>query len=66
MEADNVSDLSEDNTRYCSIGEAMKLITYPFDGDKRKLREFIENVDVVFELADPGNSFILTPQTCKA
>jgi hypothetical protein len=23
----------------------MKLIAHPFDGDKRKLREFIENVD---------------------
>jgi hypothetical protein len=32
--------------------EAMKLIAHPFDGDKRKLREFIENVDV-FELVDP-------------
>ena len=31
----------------------MKLIAHPFDGDKRKLREFIENVDVVFELVDP-------------
>jgi hypothetical protein len=48
MEADNDSELSEKATRYCSIAEAMKLITHPFDGDERKLREFIENIDVVF------------------
>jgi len=59
MEADNGSDLSEDATQYCSIGEAMKLITQPFDGDKRKLREFIENVDLVFELVDPGKHDVL-------
>jgi hypothetical protein len=34
----------------------MKLITHHFDGDKRRLREFIENVDVVFELVDPINT----------
>jgi hypothetical protein len=55
MEADNCSDMS-DTTQYCSIGEAMKLIAYPFDGDKRKLREFIENVDVVFELVGQTNT----------
>jgi len=54
MEADNSSDMSDDTTHYCSTGEAMKLIAHPFDGDKRKLREFIENVDVVFELVDPN------------
>jgi len=59
MEADNGSDLSEDATRYCSTAEAMKLITHPFDGDKRKLREFIENVDVVFELVDPAKHDVL-------
>jgi len=37
----------------------MKLIAHPFDGDKRKLREFIENVDVVFELVDPNKHDIL-------
>jgi hypothetical protein len=55
MEADNSSDVSEDTTQYCSIGKAIKLIAHPFDGDKRKLREFIENVDVVFELVDPSS-----------
>ena len=54
MDPDNASDTSVDTTRYCSIGEAMKLITHPFDGDKKKLREFIENIDVVFVLVDPG------------
>jgi hypothetical protein len=55
-EADNSSKISSadgDSTHYCSISEAMKLVTHPFDGDKRKLREFIENVDVVFELVNP-------------
>jgi len=52
MEADNSSNMPEDTTQYCSIGEAMKLIAHPFDSDRRKLREFVENVDVVFELVD--------------
>ena len=59
MEPDNSSDVSEDTTQYCSIGEAMKLIAHPFDGDKRKLREFIENVDAVFELVDPSKHDVL-------
>jgi len=59
MEAENVSNSSEDITRYCSIGEATKLITHHFDGDKRKLREFMENVDVVFELVDPTKHDVL-------
>jgi len=59
MEADNSSDVSDDAIQYCSIGEAMKLIAHPFDGDKRKLREFIQNVDVVFELVDPSKHDIL-------
>ena len=37
----------------------MKLITHPFDGDKRKLREFIENVDLAFELVHPSKREIL-------
>jgi len=48
VDGDNSSSTSEDASEYCSIGEGMKLIAHPFDGDKRKLREFIENVDVVF------------------
>jgi len=55
MEVDNSSDSSEDTTQYFRIAEAMKLIAHPFDGDKRKLREFIENVDVVFQLVDLAN-----------
>jgi hypothetical protein len=35
MEADNSSEASVDTTLYCSIGEAMKLIARPFDGDKK-------------------------------
>jgi hypothetical protein len=37
----------------------MKLITHSFDGDKKRLREFIENVDVAFELAHPKEHDIL-------
>src|SRR5215469_365873 len=59
MEADNGSEVSEDTIRFCSIGEAMKLIAHPFDGDKRKLREFVENVDVIFELVDPSKHDVL-------
>jgi hypothetical protein len=59
MEPDNSSDVSDDTTHYCSIGEDMKLIAHHFDGDERKLREFIENVDVVFELVDPSKHDVL-------
>jgi hypothetical protein len=59
MEADNGNDSSEDTTQYCSTGEAVKLSVHPFDGNKRKLREFIENVDLVFELVDNGKHAIL-------
>jgi hypothetical protein len=59
MNADSGSDLFEEATQYCSIAEALKLITHPFVGDKRKLREFTENVDVVFELVDPGKHEVL-------
>jgi hypothetical protein len=55
MEADQGSEISESAyvTHHCSVTEAMKLIPQPFDGDKRKLREFIENVDVAFDLIHP-------------
>jgi hypothetical protein len=62
MEADNSSDVSSaagDITHYCSVAEAMKLITHPFDGDMRKFKEFIENVDVAFELVDPRKHEVL-------
>lgn len=56
---DSLSMVDASSTRddavqeYCSIGEAMKLVTAPFDGDKKKLREFLDNVDVAFELVNP-------------
>lgn len=59
MEAAATSTATEDAPQYCSIAEAMRLITHPFDGDKRKLREFTENVDVVFELVDPSKHDVL-------
>jgi hypothetical protein len=59
MEADNNSNISDDTTHYCGIGEAMKLIAHHFDSDKRKLREFVENVDILFELVDPTKHEVL-------
>jgi hypothetical protein len=61
MESDRSSEDSETayGTFHCSVAEAMKLITHPFDGDKRRLREFIENVDVAFELVRPNKHDIL-------
>jgi hypothetical protein len=44
---------------YCSISEAMKLINQPFDGDKRKLKEFIDNVSTAFELLCPEQHVLL-------
>jgi hypothetical protein len=41
------------------VAEAIKLVTHPFDGDKKKLTEFIENVDVPFELLRPSKHKIL-------
>jgi hypothetical protein len=61
MEPDCVSEDSETtyDTHYCSVAEAMKLITQTFDGDKKRLREFIGNVDVAFELVHPNKRDIL-------
>jgi len=56
MEADNSSDMSEDSMQYCSVGEAMRPTPLTMI---RKLREFIENVDVVFELLDPSKHYVL-------
>jgi hypothetical protein len=44
---------------YCSISEAMKLISQPFDGDKKKLKEFIDNVSTAFELIKPDQRPLL-------
>jgi hypothetical protein len=45
--------------QYCSISEVMKLINQPFDGDKRKLKEFIDNVSTAFELVRPEQHQLL-------
>jgi hypothetical protein len=44
---------------YCSILEAMKLINQPFEGDKTKLKEFIDNVSTAFELVCPEQHDLL-------
>lgn len=61
MEPDRTSEDSDVayETHYCSVAEAMKLITHPFDGDKKRLREFIENVDVAFEIVHPRKHEVL-------
>ena len=61
MEADHGSESSESAyvAPHCSVTEAMKLISHPFDGDTRKLRELIEDVDVAFELVHPNKQEIL-------
>lgn len=61
MEVDHVSDYSHTtyDTHYCSIAESVRLITHPFDRDKKWLWEFIENVDVAFELVHPSKHDIL-------
>ena len=61
MEPDHSSEASEASygTHYYSVAEAMKLITRPFDGNKKKLRDFIQNVDVAFELVHPSKHEIL-------
>ena len=56
---DNSSNTYEDTTQYFRIGEARKLIAHHFDGDKRKLRKFIENVDVVIEFVFPSKHDVL-------
>ena len=45
--------------RYCRISDAMKLINQPFDGDKRKLKEFVDNVSTAFELVNPSEHDLL-------
>ena len=37
----------------------MKLIAHPFDGDERRLQEFIKDVDVAFELVNSNKHILL-------
>jgi hypothetical protein len=62
MESDDKGDTgsaADDGMHYCSVTVAMKLITHPSDGNKKWLKEFIENVDVEFELVDPRKHKVL-------
>jgi len=56
MEENYHSDISEASysMQWCSVAEAIKLITHPLDGSKKELREFIEYMDLVFELVHPA------------
>jgi hypothetical protein len=37
----------------------MKPINQPFDGDKRRLEEFVDNVTTAFELVNPNDHDLL-------
>jgi hypothetical protein len=37
----------------------MKLINQPFDGDRKKLKEFIDNITTAFELVEPEQHDLL-------
>ena len=39
---------------HLSVNDVLKLIAEPFSGDKRKLKEFCENVEAAYELIDPN------------
>ena len=39
--------------RYISVPQAIQLIHKPFDGNPTELREFIQNVESTYEVADP-------------
>ena len=45
--------------RYFSISDAMKLINQHFDVDKRKLKEFVDNISTAFELVNPNEHDLL-------
>jgi hypothetical protein len=45
--------------QYCSISEAMKLINTPFAGERKKLKEFVDNVSTAFELVRPEQHGLL-------
>jgi len=45
--------------RYCSTSDALKLINQPFDGDKRKLKEYFDSVTTAFELVNPAEHDLL-------
>jgi hypothetical protein len=39
--------------RHCIISDTMKLINQPVNGDKQKLKEFVDNVITAFEPINP-------------
>jgi len=45
--------------RYCSISDAMKLINQQFNGDKRKLKELVDNVATAFDLVNSNQHDLL-------
>jgi hypothetical protein len=45
---------------YASVSDAFRLVAEPFSDDKRKLKEFCENVEAAFGLIDPDNMIYFT------
>jgi len=56
-DSENTMDCAQG--RYCRISDSMKLINQPFDRDKRKLKEFVDNVSTAFELVSPSEHDLL-------
>jgi hypothetical protein len=45
--------------QYCSITQAMTLVYQPFDGNKRKLKEYIDNVTTLVLFIPEENEILL-------
>jgi len=56
---DSENTMDSAQGRYCRISDTMKLINQRFDGDKRKLKVFVDNVSTAFELVNPSEHDLL-------
>ncbi|KAJ8888071.1 hypothetical protein PR048_007558 [Dryococelus australis] len=54
-----LSTIMADEHNYCSLTEVLKLIDEPFNADKSKLKEIIDNVEAAIELTNPLNHYQL-------
>ena len=50
--------------RYISVPQAIQLIPKPIDGNPLELREFIQNVESTYEVADPQNYELIFKFVC--
>jgi hypothetical protein len=56
---DSGNAMNSSQGRYFSISDAMKLINQLFDGDKRKLKEFVDNVSTALGLVNSNEHDLL-------